>query len=35
MGSGTEGMHEGILDIVKAMQNLKNKLVSFPSNAFE
>jgi hypothetical protein len=35
MGSGAEGMHAAILDIVKAMQDLKNKLLSFPSNAFE
>ncbi|MGA8241933.1 MAG: hypothetical protein WB818_15280 [Desulfobacterales bacterium] len=26
IGSGAEGMHEAILDIVKAMHDLKNKL---------
>jgi len=35
IGSGAEGMHAAILDIVKAMEDFKNKLLSFPSNAFE
>ena len=35
MVSGAEGMHKAILDIVKAMGDLRNKLLSFPSNAFE
>ena len=32
--SGAEGMHEAIQDIVKAMQDLKNKLFWLSSNAF-
>jgi hypothetical protein len=35
IGSGAEGMHKAIQEIVKAMQDLRNKLLSFPSNAFE
>jgi len=35
IGSGAEGMHKAIQDIVTAMQDLRNKLLSFPSNAFE
>ena len=35
IGSGAEGMHAAILDIVKAREDFKNKLLSFPSNAFE
>jgi hypothetical protein len=35
IGSGAEGIHEAIQEIVTAMQDLRNKLLSFPSNAFE
>ena len=35
MGSGAEGMHKAILYIVKALGDLLNKLLSFPSNDFE
>ena len=35
ISSGAEGMHEAIQDIMKAMQDLKNYLFWFPSNAFK
>ena len=35
IGSGAEGMHEAILDIVKAMHDLKNKFFWLSSKAFE
>ena len=35
IGSGAEGMHEAIQDIVKAMQDLKNKFFWLSSKTFE
>ena len=35
ISSSADGMHEAIQDIVKSMQDLKNYLFWFPSNAFE
>ena len=35
ISSSAEGMHEAIQDIVKAMQDLKNKLFWLSSKAFE
>ena len=35
IGSGAVGMHKAIQDIVKAMKDLRNRLLSFPSDTFE